>query len=99
MAPGGHSSGYDEYSPPTVGNEYDEESWLWCRRCERFFQVKDLGRDSVGGRQGCPFENCPGEGLGYDLLPWESVPLRNPGVRDRWPKSVVELKSGMRVSA
>ena len=74
------------------------EDWLWCSRCNRFFQSKDLTRDSVGGRQGCAFEDCRGEGYNYDIFEWDSPPREKQILRERWPKSTSELSKGLKVS-
>src|SRR5712692_6839548 len=79
-------------------HDISDEDWLWCRECQRFFQVKDLSRDSVGGHQGCAFDDCGGEGLGYDLVEWDSVVKSSPAVREQWPKSVEELSKGLKLA-
>ena len=70
------------------------EQWLWCLHCERFFQVKDLRCDDVGGKEACASEDCDGAGIGVDIYEWDDWAKQNN--LKYWPKSTSELKKGLR---
>lgn len=83
----------EEYGEEEIlDNEIDNEQWLWCLHCQRFFQVKDLRRDNLGRTEGCAFTDCNGAGLGIDIDRWDSWAKQN-DVK-HWPKSVKELYKG-----
>jgi hypothetical protein len=63
------------------------ECWLWCDECHRFFQRKSVRRDA------CPFSDCCGYGVGFNLLMWDD---RREPEDVRWPRSIDELEHGMR---
>lgn len=70
--------------------EAPRDVWLWCLHCERFFQVKHLAVDRPGSREACPF--CGAAGFSLDIFLWNTEAIDNP----RWPKSIDELRYGMR---
>jgi len=72
----------------------DKEQWLWCLHCERFFQVKDLRADVVGGKRGCAFEDCNGAGFNVDIYIWDDWARQND--LKHFPKSITELEKGLR---
>lgn len=74
----------------------NKEQWLWCLHCERFFQVKDLKPDVVGGNEGCAFEDCDGAGLGIDIFIWDEWAKQNN--LKHWPKSTSGLYKGLKCS-
>ena len=62
-------------------------AWLWCGRCQRVFQARELELDR-GGRAGpCPL--CSRGGLGAGVWPWRA--FRG----DDWPREERELRRGM----
>jgi len=74
----------------------EDTDWLWCLHCERFFQARDLRDDNIAN-QACAFEDCDGGGIGVDIFPWDGWVAQNPDLK-HWPKSVNELKKGMKCS-
>jgi len=79
--------------------ETNDDDWLWCFHCERFFQAKDLKIDTTCGElQACAFEKCDGEGFLIDIFRWDDWPSQNPELKKHWPKSIEELKKGMHCS-
>ena len=53
------------------------KDWLYCIRCERFFQAKDLiiKRSKMLGHKIalCPFDDCDGAGIAIDLWLYETL--------------------------
>ena len=72
----------------------EEDCWLWCLHCMRFFQVKDLRIDVVGDKWGCAFSDCNGAGFRVDIYLWNDWAKQN--ALAHWPKSVSELKKGLK---
>jgi hypothetical protein len=48
------------------------DMWLWCSRCCRWFQSKELKYDISGTREGCSFFNCEGAGLNKNIFERDS---------------------------
>lgn len=72
----------------------DDDEWLWCLHCERFFQAKDYAQELGKGFGGkCPF--CGAAGLGIDVYFWDDWARQNPELWEHWPRSVSELSYGM----
>ena len=76
----------------------DSEAWLWCVRCERFFQAKDLKINNYGDLQGCGTPRCKGSGYKIDIFAWDAWASNSSDPDDHWPKSVDELEKGMKCS-
>jgi hypothetical protein len=69
----------------------EEEEWLWCIFCERFFQARHLRIDYQGNRQGCAFCRCAGFDCAiFHCTTWKDDPI--------WPKSVSDLRHGLSLS-
>lgn len=53
--------GADRIKEPTL------DTWLWCRRCERMFQVRDIRIQGggPGGWQYCPYKECLGSAMDF----------------------------------
>jgi hypothetical protein len=72
----------------------DPDHWLWCQRCERFFQAKDLRKDPIGRSEACAFEGCDGAGLRTEIFDWDA--WANLNRADYWPKSTSDLVKGQK---
>ncbi len=67
--------------------------WLHCSLCMRFFQYRDAKPSYSDEREGCPFADCNGVGLGFEIFVWDD--LREPD-DPRWPSRPEELSYGLR---
>lgn len=70
-----------------------DDCWLWCDNCQRFFQYRSALPSGVYPRDACPFDDCYGVGVGFNLFIWDD--MREPEDA-RWPSSVDQLEHGMR---
>lgn len=68
--------------------------WLMCDECRRFFQYERALPDAGRPHERCPFPDCYGVGLGFNLFLWDA--LREAG-DPRWPDSSDQLENGMPV--
>lgn len=69
-----------------------DDCWLWCDLCHRFFQYKHAEPTGWFARDACPFDDCYGYGLGFNIFWWDDT--REPD-DPRWPANVDELEHGM----
>jgi len=76
------------------GEIFRNDDWMWCLRCERFFQFKDLKR-TLDEIITCPFDDCNSAGVGIDIFRWDDWYKQNPEELKHWPKSVNELYKGL----
>lgn len=84
--------------------EVNDEDWFWCLHCLRFFQAKDFKTDCNKKKQRCPFSDCNGMGISFDIYPWNKPMSGDPCDPDNppkehlhhWPKSVSELHKGLK---
>jgi len=74
----------------------EPDDWLWCQKCERFFQAKDLRVNEQGDADRCPFKDCGGDGVGSDIYRWDSWAKANPEDCEHWPKTTRKLSKGMK---
>lgn len=72
--------------------EHPDDVWLLCDVCRRFFQYGNALPTSHYRRDACPFDDCHGVGLGFQLFWWDD--MREPD-DPRWPSSVDQLAHGM----
>ncbi len=70
-----------------------DECWLLCDECRRFFQYKSALPSGAYPHDDCPFSDCHGYGIGYQIYFWDD--FREPD-DPRWPSTVEELHHGMR---
>jgi hypothetical protein len=70
-----------------------EDCWLWCILCERFFLLSSARAAGGGNLDCCPFSDCTGHGLDFELYPWDTARVPEDS---RWPASDAELYHGMR---
>ena len=76
-----------------VHNPKPEDRWLWCFLCERFFPLSTALEAGGGTLHRCPFSDCTGHGLDFELFSWDSCRVPEDS---RWPASDAELYCGMR---
>jgi len=70
-----------------------DDCWLYCDECCRFFQFRAvLDKQSPGGER-CPFADCNGCGIGFNLFMWDDLRESDD---PRWPTSTDELTHGLR---
>ncbi len=69
------------------------ECWLRCDECSRFFQYRNAGPSSLYEHDACPFPDCCGAGIGFELFIWDDK--REPE-DPLWPSSSAQLFHGMR---
>jgi hypothetical protein len=67
------------------------EDWLWCSRCFRLFQGRDVLPGLPPASESCPFDDCDGEDYGLDLFgyyPPEGAPVPVKGMPHSNPPPV-----------
>lgn len=60
------------------------EDWLWCARCYRLFQARDMRPGIPPAFERCPFDDCDGEDYCLDLFrycPPEGAPAARKGMK------------------
>ena len=69
------------------------DRWLWCILCDRFFLLSSTRHRGGRDLHRCPFSDCTGHGLDFELFPWDTARVPED---PRWPASDSELRHGMR---
>lgn len=83
-----------EHPGPRLALHPDPDNcWMRCDECSRFFQYKSALPVGDRPRDACPFHDCTGIGVGFNLFLWDD--MREPE-DPRWPKSEAELHHGMK---
>ena len=74
------------------------DEWLWCLKCETFFQARELKEDDRKIRCQCPSKKCNGSGFQMDIYKWDAWAGAGGSRLKNWPVSVDEITSGQKCS-